>query len=82
MRVVNGPGTPQFRKALRDALAKGEAGRPVPKAEAFKAVRYGIEEIGDGAADKEGQHDRAQIPERDKEQEGGDAPGAGLDVDG
>ncbi len=28
----------QFRKALQDALAKGEAGRPIPKAEAFKVI--------------------------------------------
>src|SRR5262249_41888359 len=28
----------QFQKALREAIAKGEPGRPVPKAEAFKII--------------------------------------------
>jgi pimeloyl-ACP methyl ester carboxylesterase len=28
----------QFRKALQEAIAKGEAGRPIPKAEAFKVL--------------------------------------------
>lgn len=27
-----------FRKALQEAIAKGEAGRPIPKAEAFKVI--------------------------------------------
>lgn len=28
----------QFRKSLQEAIAKGEAGRPIPKAEAFKVL--------------------------------------------